>query len=55
MAKLYNEKTMPDELRVAHEENDRAVLAAYGWNENISEREIVRELMKLYKNLISAG
>lgn len=54
LAKLYNEKSMPEELRAAHEENDRAVLAAYGWDENISESEIVRELMKLYKNLTSA-
>lgn len=53
LAKLYG-KDMPEELRAAHEENDRAVLAAYGWDENISEAQTVRELMNLYKNLTSA-
>ena len=54
LAELYDEKTMPDELREAHSENDRAVLAAYGFRENISEYEIVADLMRRYKNLTSS-
>ena len=51
LATLYNEKTMPDDLKQAHAENDLAVMEAYGFDKNFSESEIVRELMKLYKNL----
>lgn len=51
LAMLYDEKKMPYELRAAHEENDLAVLAAYGFDEKISESEIVAELMNLYKSL----
>ena len=53
LAQLYNEKTMPEELRKAHEENDLAVMEAYGFEKNLSEEEIVRELMNLYKELTS--
>ena len=51
-AKLYDEKTMPDELRHAHKSNDYAVALAYGF-ENIltDEAAIVAELMKLYRQL----
>ena len=49
LAYLYG-KDMPDELRDAHKENDRAVMAAYGFDENMTEFEIVSELMTLYKN-----
>ena len=52
LATLYNEKTMPDDLRQAHLENDFAVLEAYGFEKDISEEEIVRALMKMYKNLV---
>ena len=51
LAWLYNESTMPEELRLAHKENDSAVMAAYGFEENLSEEEIVSALMILYKNL----
>ena len=30
LAALYNEVTMPPELRKAHQQNDMAILAAYG-------------------------
>ena len=46
LAKLYNEDTMPDELRAAHIANDAAVMAAYGFNSDMEESEIVAELMK---------
>ena len=53
-AKLYDEATMPDELRHAHKSNDFAVALAYGF-ENFWEDEarVVAELMKLYKALTS--
>ena len=52
-ADLYDELTMPAELRAAHKKNDRAVAAAYGW-ENILDDEpaIVSELFKLYSALV---
>ena len=49
LADLYDERTMPIELRNAHKENDSAVMKAYGFDENLSENEIVSELMKLYE------
>ena len=52
LADLYDELTMPAELRAAHKKNDRAVAAAYGF-ENLldDESKIVAELMKLYEQL----
>ena len=47
-ASLYNDDLMPPELRKAHRENDAAVCEAYGWAKNITEEEIVVELMKMY-------
>lgn len=52
LADLYNELTMPADLRKAHEENDKAVLKAYGFNNNMTEFEIVTELMKMYQDRI---
>jgi len=52
LAYLYNEKTMPDKLRAAHKENDRAVMAAYGFDESMTEFETVSALMTLYKNFL---
>ncbi|MBQ9454366.1 MAG: hypothetical protein IJU53_01700, partial [Thermoguttaceae bacterium] len=51
LADLYDENTMPAELRNAHKANDQAVLAAYGFPKNITEPEIVAELMKMYEKL----
>ena len=54
LAKLYNEETMPDELRSAHHTNDFNVALAYGFEKFIDdEARIVAELMKLYKALTS--
>ena len=52
LADLYDEVTMPADLRAAHKKNDRAVAAAYGF-ENLLDDEsaIVAELMKLYEAL----
>lgn len=54
LAVLYNEVTMPPELRKAHQVNDRAVMEAYGfWGKFNSESACVAELMKLYQQLAS--
>jgi len=49
LAELYDPLTMPVDLREAHNENDRAVLKAYGFKPSMSESEIVAELFKLYE------
>jgi len=51
LADLYDEVTMPPELRKAHHENDKAVMEAYGFNPRMSEAEIVAELFKLYQEI----
>jgi hypothetical protein len=51
LADLYDELTMPPELRKAHQENDRAVMAAYGFSTKMTESECVAELMKMYQKL----
>ena len=51
LADLYDETTMPPELRKAHKENDKAVLAAYSFDPKMSEAEIVAELFRMYKKL----
>ena len=51
LADLYDEVTMPPELRRAHQENDRAVMAAYGFSTKITESECVAELLKMYQTL----
>ncbi len=53
LADLYDEVTMPPELRKAHQQNDRAVMEAYGfWGKVKTESECVAELMKMYQKLI---
>lgn len=49
LADLYDETTMPPELRKAHQANDFAVMAAYGFDKKITESECVAELMKMYR------
>ena len=51
LADLYDETTMPPELRRAHEANDRAVMAAYGFDPRMTESEIVAELFRMYEAL----
>ena len=43
---------MPPELRQAHQENDRAVMAAYGFNIKMSESECVAELFRMYQGIV---
>ena len=55
LAELYDETTMPNELRKAHKANDNAVLEAYGFDKKAisdeNEAQIVAELFKLYQSL----
>ena len=51
LADLYDELTMPIELRKAHQANDKAVMQAYGFNKDMTESEIVSQLMKMYQRL----
>ena len=53
LADLYDELTMPFELRKAHQENDRAVMQAYGFpvKSTFTESQCVAELFKLYQEL----
>ena len=52
LADLYDELTMPVELRRAHQDNDRAVMAAYGFPvKTMTESQCVAELFKMYKEL----
>ena len=53
LADLYDETTMPPELRKAHQMNDRAVMEAYGFSvKDTSEADCVAKLMKMYQELV---
>ena len=59
--KIYPDKSLADmygqemylfpELLQAHRENDKAIMAAYGFDPKMSEAEIVAELFKMYEKL----
>ncbi len=52
LADLYDEIAMPSELRKAHQNNDRAVMQAYGFDvKTMTESTCVAELMKMYQAL----
>lgn len=56
LADLYDERTMPPELRRAHQKNDEAVMRAYGFrrhydDERAHEEDIVIQLMYMYQEL----
>ncbi len=53
LADLYDEVAMPVELRRrrAHQDNDRAVMAAYGFSTKLTESECVAQLFKMYQEL----
>lgn len=59
LADLYDELTMPPELRKAHQANDRAVMDAFGFIKGTaartSESACVAELIKLYQQKVSAA
>ena len=54
LADLYDELTMPVELRRAHQDNDRAVMAAYGFpvKSTFTESQCVAELFKMYQVIV---
>lgn len=56
LADLYDEVIMPSELRKAHQNNDRAVMQAYGFTKDhpafSSESTCVAELMKMYQQKV---
>ena len=56
LADLYDEVTMPAELRKAHQDNDRAVMQAYGFpvKSAFTESHCVVELFKMYKERIKS-
>lgn len=49
---LYNRTLMPDALRHAHHNLDRAVLKLYGMKPDTDEMEIVKHLLVMYKKLV---
>ena len=53
LADLYDEVAMPIELRKAHQDNDRAVMQAYGFpvKSTFTESQCVAELFKMYQEL----
>ncbi|MBR5395383.1 MAG: methylase [Bacteroidaceae bacterium] len=53
LADLYDEAAMPPALRKAHQDNDRAVMQAYGFpiKRDLQESYYVAELFKLYQEL----
>ena len=52
LADLYDEVTMPPELRRAHQDNDRAVMAAYGFPvKDFTESDCVARLLTMYETL----
>lgn len=53
LADLYDEVTMPVELRKAHQNNDRAVMQAYGFpvSKDFTESDCVARLLEMYKEL----
>lgn len=56
LANLYDDTLMPPELRRAHQANDRAVMAAYGFDvKTTTESSCVAGLMKLYQALAANG
>ena len=53
LADLYDEVVMPPELRKAHQQNDRAVMQAYGFDvKTMTESSCVAELMRMYQEMV---
>lgn len=52
LANMYDDVLMPPELRRAHQNNDRAVMQAYGFSiKETTESKCVEELMRMYQKL----
>lgn len=53
LANMYDDVLMPPELRKAHQQNDRAVMQAYGFSiKDTTENSCVAALMKMYQKKI---
>ena len=52
LADLYDPTLMPKELLMAHRQNDRAVMAAYGFQLKMTESECVAELFRRYSEMV---
>lgn len=52
LADLYHPDFMPQDLRRAHKELDKAVLKLYGLKPDTDETDIVRHLLGLYKRYL---
>ena len=50
-ASLYDDVTMPFELRKAHKLNDIAVCESYKFDKDISEADIISKLIRIYQEL----
>ena len=53
LADLYDEVTMPPELRRANQDNDRPVMAAYGFpvKSTFTENDCAARLFEMYQDL----
>ena len=52
LADMYDPIMMPVELRRAHQQNDRAVMQAYGFDvKTMTESQCVAQLFRLYQEL----
>ena len=51
LADLYDDVTLLPELNTAHRDNDRAVMAAYGFDIKMSEPACVAKLFEMYQEL----
>lgn len=55
LANLYDDTLMPEKLRRAHQQNDKAVMQAYGFSiRDTTESTCVAALMKMYQQLVQA-
>ena len=54
LADLYDPLTMPPDLLKAHKALDKAVMEIYGYAPEMSEPEIVADLMVRYQKLVEA-
>lgn len=52
LADLYDEYSMPNDLKLAHRKNDMAVMNAYGFNQKMTEYDWVEKLMEMYRQMV---
>ena len=54
LADLYDPLTMPADLLKAHKNLDKAVMELYGYPSDMTEPEMVADLMVRYQKLVEA-